>query len=208
MMKRILSLMLTAVLITALCMSVASAEEAVSEKEYYVYTNNTGKAINVREEPNGAIVGTLEQGDKVKVVSFVNAAWAIISYSYDKEGSGEGEWPACVSRRYLIDIDPAELARVIEEEKEQYTGDVLEDMAAEFTSAIFVPHYRIIVRPARVTSWVDMRWVPSSVGPAIFSYTAGQELIVLAETAHYLQVQDPDEGIVGYIHKMFAARQQ
>ena len=69
-----------------------------------------------------------------------------------------------------------------------------------------VENYKITVRPARVTSWVSMRWFPSQVGPVLKTYKATEELIVLKEMDHYLQVQDPDTGDVGYIHKMFAAK--
>ena len=80
------------------------------------------------------------------------------------------------------------------------------DISAEFASAEDVDNYRVIIRPARVTSWVNMRWIPSEAGMIITQYKANAELIVLKETDHYLQVQDPDTGDVGYIHKKFAAR--
>jgi len=205
-MKRVLALLLASVLMLAVCVSAASAEETGNEKAFYVYTGNTGKPLNVREEPNGSIIGSLEQGAKVRVISFINDTWAMIAY--DITGSGTAETPAYVSRRYLIDIEPDQLVQKIEQEKEQYFGDVLMDITKEFESVIYVDRYKVAVRPARVTSWVDMRWVPSSTGPVIDQYRAGYELIVLAELEHYLQVEDPDNGAVGFIHKMFAARLQ
>jgi hypothetical protein len=51
-----------------------------------------------------------------------------------------------------------------------------------------------------------MRWIPSETGRVITRYKATEELIVLKEMDHYLQVQDPDTGDVGYIHKKFAAK--
>ena len=206
--KRILSLMLAAVLTLAVLIPVATAEEISGAKEYYIYTNNTGKTLNVRSEPDGDIVGSLEQGTKVKLISFVSDTWAMISFTYDKPGSGVGEWPAYVSRRYLIDVEPSELSRLVEQERESYTGDPLTDMTAEFESAMMVPSYRVSIRPARASSWVPMRWVPCNIGPVIDMYLASDELIVLQEMDHYLQVQDPNTGDVGYIHKMFAARLQ
>ena len=204
--KRILSLMLAAVLALAAFIPAALAEETGSANEYYVFTDNTGKQLNVRAEPNGEVVGSLEQGTKVEIVSFVNENWAMINFTYDKAGFGAGEWPAYVSRRYLIDVDPAELAKAIDTELENYTGDPLTDVLMEIASAVDVENYKITVRPARVTSWVSMRWFPSQVGPVLKTYKATEELIVLKEMDHYLQVQDPDTGDVGYIHKMFAAK--
>ena len=80
------------------------------------------------------------------------------------------------------------------------------DINAEFASAVDVDDYKITARPARVTSLVYMRWIPSETGRIIIGYKATEQLIVLKELDHYLQVQDPDTGDVGYIHKKFAAR--
>ena len=200
MLKRSISLILAAVLMLAVCVSAVSAEETSAVNEMYIYTDNTGKPMNVRNAPNGEIIGQLAQGEKVQVVSFVNADWAEIRC----EGAGDG--PAYVSRRYLIDIDPAVLAGLVAEEQAAYTSDPLTDITAEIETAVSVEPYTITVRPARVTSWVETRWFPCQIGPAIGRYKASEQLIVLKEMAHYLQVQDPDTGDVGYIHKMFAAR--
>ena len=195
--KRILSLLLAAILALAVC-AAALAEEAEEEEEfYYIYTNNTGKTLNIRDGMTGEVIDALEQGTKVTVISFVSESWAEISYGDGKTGY--------VNRRYLITVDPAELEKVIAEEKQQFTGDVLTDITAEFESALYPNEpYTIIVRPARVTSWIDMRWVPSSIGPVVDRYKAGQELLVIAELKNYLQVQDPQEKTIGFIHKMFA----
>ena len=197
--KRICSLILAAVLALALFIS-AAAGETGSETTFYVFTDNTGRSLNVREEPNGGIIGELEQGTQVQVISFINEAWAAIRY----DGAAGGT--AYVSRRYLIDQDPAVIDKLVAEEQAAYTSDPLTDITAEIESAVSVTPYKITVRPARVTSWVEMRWFPCEIGPAIARYKATEQLTVLKEMAHYLQVQDPDTGDVGYIHKMFAAK--
>ena len=207
MFKRMLSLALAALLLLAVCCSAAAAEEAAGTEERYVYTEN-GNDLNVRSEPNGEIVGKLKYGDKVTVISYKDANWATINFTYDKPGFGIGEWPAYVNRRFLIDIEPAELAAAVAQEKEAYTGDPLMDICDEFNSATDVENYRIMIRPARVTSWVNMRWIPCETGMIIASYKATEQLVVLKELKHYLQVQDPDTGDVGYIHKMFAVKLQ
>lgn len=198
--KRIFSLILAAVLMLAGLIPAAAAGEAGGETAFYVFTDNTGRPLNVRNEPNGEVIGELEQGTQVQVVSFINNAWALILF----DGAAEGT--AYVSRRYLIDVDPAVLATLIAEEREAYTGDPLTDITAEIESAVAVTPYKITVRPARVTSWVEMHWFPCEIGPIIARYKATEQLTVLKEMAHYLQVQDPDTGDVGYIHKMFAAK--
>ena len=199
--KRIISLVLAAVLALAL-LPAAFAEE--TDNTFYVYTDN-GRALNVRSAPNGEIIGTLPYGEKVEVVSFINDNWAMISYHYDN-GSGLGDWPAYLNRRFLIKVAPELLEQAIEQEKEAYTGDPMQDIADEFSHAVKVESYRVSMRPARVTSWVNMRWIPCETGAIIARYKATEELVVLKELLHYLQVQDPDTGDVGYIHKKFAAR--
>ena len=197
MLKRILTLTLAAVLALAFFAAAAVAEAINEETTYFVYTEN-GKDLNVRNAPNGDIIGTLKYGEEVKVRTFINDYWALIDYM--------DETPGYVNTRFLIPIHPDELKKAIEEEQETITGDILTDIDNEFASAVDVENYKITCRPARVTSGVSMRWIPSETGRVIAQYKATEELIVLKELDHYLQVQDPDTGDVGYIHKKFAAK--
>ena len=199
MFKRFFSLMLAAALMLAVFLP-AAAEEAGGEPTFYIYTDNTGLPLNVHAEPYGETIGKLEQGAKVDVVSFISADWVLIRYDGAETGT------AYVSRRHVIDMDPAEIARLAEEEQAAFTHDPLTDITAEIESAVSVTPYRITVRPARVTSAVELHWVPSMVGPFMGRYKAGEQLTVLKEMDHYLQVQDTDTGDVGYIHRMFAAK--
>ena len=198
MMKRILTLALAAVLALAVCVSGSFAEEMVEKSTYYVYTEN-GMGLNVRNAPNGDIIGKLSNGEAVQVQSFINDSWALIEFKDNQ--------PGYVNTRYLIDIKPEELQKIVEEEEKTITGDPLTDIDAEYASAVDVDDYKITARPARVTSVVNMRWIPSETGRVIAQYKATEALIVLKEMDHYLQVQDPDTGDVGYIHKKFATRQ-
>lgn len=195
MLKKILLLALAMMLVLAAFTS-AFAEEVTEEKQYYVFTDN-GNDLNVRDTPNGDIIGKVQYGQAVDVISFVNDYWAMISF-----GDGQGY----VASRYIVPVDPEILRKAIEEELDSYTGDPMMDIDAEFASAVDVDDYKITARPARVTSVVNMRWIPSETGRIIAKYKATEELVVLKELRYYLQVQDPDTGDVGYIHKKFAAR--
>ena len=206
MLKRILSMTLAAMLALAVFLPAAFAEESADGNIYYVYTDN-GKDVNVYSAPNGEIVGTLKYGEKVEITSFINDYWVLITFHYDA-GAGAGDWPAYVNRRFLIKVEPEQLEKYLEEEKEAYTGDPLMDITEEFKNAKTVEPYKVTMRPARVTSWVNMRWIPSETGMIIAQYKATEQLIVLKELDHYLQVQDPDTGDVGYIHRKFAADEQ
>ena len=197
MLKRILSLTLAAVLALAVFATAAFAEAIDEGVIYFVYTEN-GKDLNVRNAPNGEIIGSLHYGEEVKVTAIINDYWALIEF--------HDNVPGYVSSRFLVTVHPDEIKKAIEEEQEQITGDPLMDIDAEFASAVDVENYKITCRPARVTSVVSMRWIPSETGRVITRYKATEELIVLKEMDHYLQVQDPDTGDVGYIHKKFAAK--
>ena len=199
MLKRILSMALAAVLALAMLTGAAFAEEVAEEESrtYYVYTEN-GKGLNVRSAPNGDIIGELNYGEEVKVYGIINDTWAMIHFMNDE--------PGYVNVRFLIDIKPEELQKLMEEELDNVTGDPMTDIEAEFASAVDVADYKITARPARVTSVVNMRWIPSETGRIIAQYKATEELVVLKELKYYLQVQDPDTGDVGYIHKKFGAR--
>ena len=195
MLKKILALTLAVVI--ALACTAVFAEEVEEDTTYWVFTDN-GKELNVRNAPGGDIIGKLKYGEKVTVVSFINGEWAAINYKDSELGY--------VSTRFLIKADPEEVKRLIEEEQSEITGDPMTDINAEFASAVDVDDYKITARPARVTSLVYMRWIPSETGRIIIGYKATEQLIVLKELEHYLQVQDPDTGDVGYIHKKFGAR--
>ena len=197
MLKRILTLTLAAVLAIAAFAAAAYAEEVAEENIYYVFTEN-GKNLNVRNSPNGDIIGDLPYGTEVRVRAFINDYWALIDFQEDT--------PGYVSTRFLIPIEPDVLLKAIEEEQATITGDPMTDIDAEFASAVKVEEYVVTARPARVTSAVNMRWIPSETGRIIAQYKATEELVVIKELDHYLQVRDPDTGDVGYIHKKFAAR--
>ncbi len=196
--KRVLT-MLLAVMLAAACLTFAAAEE---ENGAYIYTEN-GNPLNLRDEPNGAVIGKLASGTKVTVEAVISENWAMVTAEAE-EGGDAGERTGYVNRRFLVRElpDPAE----DQADGTDSTGDELADMNAEFAAAKAVTPYRISVRPARVTSWATMRWTPGSTGMVIAIYRAGDRLTVLKELKHYLQVQDPLTGDVGYMEKVYAVR--
>lgn len=192
--KRILTLALAAMMLLTVLTAAAFAEAGSEEQSYYVYTENK-KPLNVRDAPNGNIIGSLDYGTKVEVTSLINDNWAVIVFN-----GGVGY----ANRRFLIPVEPAKL-----EEKlaaETTSGDPLTDINAEFAGAAEVEPYQILVRPARVTSLVYMRWIPCETGMIVAEYKATEPLTVLKELTNYLMVQDPGTGDIGYIHKKFAAK--
>ena len=84
---------------------------------------------------------------------------------------------------------------------ENVSIDPLEEMNEEFSKAVEVESYQVIVRPARITGWAALRWAPSHSAPLMATYAAKQELTVLKETPNWLQVGNEQTGDVGFIRR-------
>ena len=197
MLKRILPLLLAVALIAVLIPTAALGDAG----DYYVYTEN-GEPLNVREKPNGTIVGSIRSGEKVYVYSFVNAAWARVTFHYAK-GGVEGDYDAYINRRYLTrtlpeDQPAAAVTAPIE-------VDTLTDLNRIFKTARAVEPYQVTLRPSRVTGWVSMRWAPYESAALLATYKANDQLTVLKELDGWLQVQDPATGNVGFVNIAYIA---
>ncbi len=48
-----------------------------------------------------------------------------------------------------------------------------------------------------------MRWIPSRYSRQIATYSANQQLTVIAELKDWYQVQDPATGRVGFVYKSY-----
>ena len=211
--KRVLSIMLALVLLTAVFVFPASADDNSDSNAsygkagyYYVYTEN-GKGLNVRETPGGNIVGSLKYGTKIHVEGFVDSNWALIHYKFNKPGFGTQEYDAYVNRRFLTKKKP--------EAKPKTSGtattagsetDALTALNNEYRSATYVTPYEVTLRPTRVTGWVAMHWGPSTETEILATYKANATLTVVSETSNWLQVEDQEKGFVGFIKKEFVAQ--
>lgn len=200
--KRFTALILA--LILAICGLVPAAlsdDEQTDTKSpgwYYVVTKN-GKGLNVRNAPDGDVVGSLRNGSRVYVKKFTNEKWALITYTYSQPGMGRGEYPAFISRRFLSRKKPEETAQPAA----KTAADPLEEMNKEFKAAQKVTPYKVIVRPARVSGWVNMHWAPSNSSEVLATYKADDVLLVISELPNWLQVEDQDTGNTGFISKQF-----
>jgi hypothetical protein len=94
----------------------------------------------------------------------------------------------------LAAIIPAGLA-------EEIPQDPFEEIIAEFKDGEVADPYQIVTKPARVTGWVNVRWAPSRKATILATYPAKTVLTVIAETPNWLQVEDEETDIVGFIHK-------
>ena len=192
-MKRFVSMTLAALtLMLAVFVPIAMAGEEGPNAHagyYYVKTGN-GKGLNVRESPDGRVVGSLKYGTRVYVDAFSSSEWALITYRYDN-GHGRGDYAAYVSTRFLVRNNPG-----------KYQGS-----SAQASAARTVSPYTVVSRPVRtVGGWVNLRRTPSMDAKVLEKCYAGKQLTVLAELNGWFKVQDPANGTVGYISSKFVSR--
>ena len=193
-MKRLVAL----VLIVAIALMTVPA--ALADEIWYVYTENRG-TLNVRNLPNGQVIGTLNYGEAVDVKYYSATGWSTIYYQV---GGLTGE--AYVMSRYLVRTRPGGSSGGSGGQVDPPgSSDALEKMNSEFRSARKVSPYTVIARPARASGWVNLRWAPSTDAERITTCTQGKELTVIAELTNWFQVQDPVTGMVGYISRTYVS---
>ena len=208
MMKKVFSLLLALSLLLGLFLPIALADEEdnVTDPGYwYVYTEN-GKTLNVRETPGGKKVGSLKYGTRIHVDAFTDETWALIIYRYDN-GYGMGDYAAFVNRRFLSrKKPPARNAATTTPAAVVSSDDPLTAMNKEFQSAKKVENpYKAILRPARVSSWVNLHWGPSTSTELMANYKANTAVLVLEELDNWFQVEEPETGNVGFVMKRFVS---
>ena len=201
--KRIVSLLLAAVIAALLVPSFAGAEWIM-----YVYTDD-GKSLNVRSDPSvgNNLLGRLEYGAAVSVRMTNANGWSCIDYNAPANGN-----IAYVQTRFLVSTKPAPKYVTPAPAPVPVPGTtdalkVLNDMNAEFRTAKIVPvPFTVVARPARASGWVNMRWAPSTEAERITTCNQGKELVVLAELRNWYQVQDPVTGLIGFISRQYVVR--
>ena len=199
MMKRFVSMMLV-VLTLMLAVFVPAAALAGEEGPnahagyYYVKTGN-GKGLNVRDNPNGKVVGSLKYGTRVYVDAFSDSEWALITYRYDN-GHGKNDYAAYVSTRFLVRSNPG---------KFQGSSSSSSANTVKRTEKAVSP-YTIVSRPSRTAGWVNLRKTPSTEAKVLTRCYAGKSLTVVAEMNGWFKVVDPANGAIGYISSKFVSR--
>ena len=187
--KRIIGFFLAVLLLTAMVIP------AVAETTMYVYTT-TGAGLYVRSTPEvrkDNVLGCIKYGNPVTVDHSLTNGWTVVKY--------DGKI-AYVATRYLAATKPADkkvTPTPTPKPADKTDASVFSKMNDEFKSAKKVNPYTVYVNPARVTSWLNLRWAPSTSAKVIATYKAGSAFTVIATTNHWLQVQDPATGYVGYI---------
>ena len=213
--KRFVSMALAIIMVMALLIPAALAgdEDSFDPRTgyYYVRTEN-GKGLNVRDMPNGKVVGSLKYRTQIYVEAFASSEWAQILYKYDN-GFGYDEYAAYVSTRFLTRNDPGPFKGSSSSSSSKNTSntgstDSLSSINSIFRTArqVTAP-YTVVARPSRASGWVNLRWAPSTEAERIATCPQGKRLTVLAEMNGWYQVQDNATGMIGFISSKYVERQ-
>ena len=201
-MKKLIGIILAVVLLAGLALT-AAAEDQGSER--YVYTKN-GKDLLVRSgmttsEDN--VIGTLPYGAKVFTYGSPAPGWTVIDY-------GDGSTPAYVMTRFLVKSKPGPhdpgfnpTPKTDSKSFDTREATTVEQINILLTSAKAVEPYTVTVRPLRASGWVYMRWLPTRHSQELATFSANQQLTVIAELTDWFQVEDPATGKVGFVYKSY-----
>lgn len=193
------------ILIFALLLGFVCASSALAETMYV--STQDGDPLNVRDKPlinANTLIGSLPNHSKVEVISIDSNGWAKIKYHTN---TGR-DIIAYVSVRYLS-YDQAGHYRSSQSATpqptsapKQVTDIYIEELNAELkTVKTITEPLSLLVRPARATGRVNLRWAPSNKIRSIITYPANKKLIAIAETNEWYQVRDPELGQIGFISK-------
>ena len=196
-MKRFVSMtlvVLTLMLAVFVPMAMAGEEGPNAHAGYYYVKTGNGKGLNVRDNPNGKVVGSLKYGTRVYVDAFSSSEWALITYRYDN-GHGKGDYAAYVSTRFLVRNNPG-----------KFQGSSSARSGATLTEKQVASPYTIVSRPVRSTGWVNLRRTPSTDAKVLIKCPQGKTLTVLAELDGWFKVEDLPTEIIGYISSKYVSR--
>ncbi len=199
-MKKLISLLLAVMMLAALA-SVAAAEDG-GGTTMYVYTKN-GKPLQVRSSMStdvDNVVGTLPYGAMVVTYGSPMPGWTYIEY-----GTAGSHY---VMSRFLVrykpaPFDPTQPTAKPSGEFDTRSATTVEQINTLLASARSVEPYYVTVRPVRSSGWVYLRWLPTRHSTQIATYGANQRLTVIAELKDWYQVEDPNNGKVGFIYKSY-----
>ena len=207
--KRIISLILVAMMSLMLLIPAVTAEDQALDLTagyYYVYTEN-GKSLNVRFTPGGEKIGSLKYGARVHCYYFdVGSGWALIDYTFNHPTYGYGTYACYVSNRYLQKSKPAAKPDSSSSSSSTSTADTLADVNKEFKTAKDVEPFYVTVRPSRASGWVNLRWAPSLSAEIMATYKQNDKLLVIKELKNWYQVEDQSTGNVGFISKKYVTK--
>lgn len=187
-------LMLAMVLLPACAMAAnnQSIGKEIDVKYAWIKTGN-GKPLNLRDAPtkNSNKIGELPYRTKLVVLQELNG-WSLVEEAAKKP---QFVGPFYVMSSFLTYKDPGKYKPAKPEEP----VPTYEDVDAAVKALRIVAPYKAVIKTTRPTNFVHLRWIPNTSARFIDKYLCNTEIIVLAQSKTWAQVQIVDTGYVGFI---------
>ncbi len=197
MLKRIITVLLAAALLTAFFVPAGMADDAV---RMYVYTEN-GRTLNLREAPSTSskVLLQIPYGSEVWISDNLGNGWCYGHYG--------GEFGYMQTRFLVSDKpDPAPTPSKVTTAPAGDEKKALNELNAELrTLQIVSSSFMIAVRPARTSGWVNFRVGPHTSTARIAAFGEGKQLKVVGQTSSWYQAVDPDTNNTGFISKKYVS---
>ena len=191
-MKKFGVMLMTAVLLVALCATALAAEI------YYVKTPGGGH-LNVRawRDTDSEVIGKLAYGAQVHVQEVYNG-WAKIYWgSY-----GDGYVYAQYLSRTKPSAKPSSSSGISSSSGKTTQSSGTFNPATAYDKMEPVSYYAQVT-PATVSSSINLRWGPNTNTPILGVRRSGSVLRVIAEDSTWCQVYDESTGECGFMMKKF-----
>ena len=110
--------------------------------------------------------------------------------------------PGWVSTSFLVSSNPGAYQKKEPEKKEEPVADLnatLNNVTAKI-KYLETP-YEAVIKTSRPTNFVHLRWYPDTNARYIEKYLCDTEILVLAESAKWAQIQIVEDGYIGFILK-------
>lgn len=186
-MKKLVSILCAAILMISLLIPAMG----LAEQTAWVKTGN-GKGLNIRKEPskNGEIIKSLPYRTQLIVHEFQNG-WALVE---------PADWsmsnPGWVSTSFLVYSDPGPYVKPNPDPEPTPTAEL--DAVVAKIKYLDEP-YEAVIKTSRPTNYVHLRWYPDTDARYISRYLCDTQILVLAESSKWAQVQIVEDGYVGFI---------
>jgi len=172
----------------------AITASAATKVTYYYVTTQDGKPLNLRSEPRTGdnILAKLDYRTKVEFLGLCgDSNWSLINVEIAKNSWVKGY----VMTKFLTKKDPGPY-------EAENVGPTYEDVdAAVKALKVCNEPYAAYIKTKNAGNYVHLRWIPNTSARYIDRYLANEEVLVLAESKTWAQVQIVRTGYVGFILK-------
>ena len=168
-----------------------SGSSSSSTSTYYVKVDEA----SLRESPSSSAgrICYLSMGQKISVYSIENG-WAKVRYN----GQTAYVKSKCLSRTRSSGWDTTDTTT-----KKKTTGTTTKDNLTDAFNGFAAANYHAVVTPNAASSYVNLRWGPSTSTKIAGVRYSGDILKVIAQSSTWCQVQDEKTGEVAYMMRRF-----